>query len=64
MTEPAGDSTINWRPWFAWYPVRIYGYADGCLWRPPRWTWLRRVEWADTQYIGCYLYRPPENDDV
>lgn len=60
MTD-AADSA--WRPWFAWYPVRVYGYAEGCLWRAGRWTWLRNVQWSETQYIGQYAYRYPESGD-
>lgn len=53
----------KWQRWFAWYPVRIYGFAEGALWRAPRWVWFRQVEWSETYYIGQYAYRLPEPVD-
>lgn len=47
----------NWQQWFAWYPVRAYGYSIGHLWRGSRWVWLRRVEWIEGHLIGDYIYR-------
>jgi hypothetical protein len=52
----------DWQPWFAWYPVCLYGYAEGPQWRASRWTWLRRVEWANT--MGVRFYRLPTATDV
>lgn len=51
-----------WERWFAWYPVRAYGFAEGVLWRRHRWVWLRWVEWTEGHMIGEYLYRLPEEE--
>lgn len=53
----------HWESWFAWYPVRVYGYATGSLWRGHRWVWLRRVEWTEGHTLGDWLYRLPYERD-
>lgn len=50
----------TWTRWFAWCPVRAYGFTVNGVWHPSRWVWLRQVEWTDGAYRGEYAYRLPE----
>jgi hypothetical protein len=39
----------DWKPWFAWLPVRVYFMLpEGCEWR---WVWLETVRRRRTGLI-------------
>ena len=38
----------EWRPWFAWYPVRL---KDG------RWAWLHNIELLNARHLASRSYR-------
>lgn len=48
---------MTWQRWYAWYPVRAYGYVYRFGGRDPRWTWLRWVEWIEGHTEGEWIYR-------
>jgi hypothetical protein len=48
---------MNWQRWFAWYPVRVGGFAIDSRWYRREWAWLCWVEWAEGHLIGDWIYR-------
>jgi hypothetical protein len=52
------NSYFNWRPWYAWYPVRLThgadGYSNVMLSRPCKWAFGRRIQRARTMREGYH----------
>jgi len=49
--------TDEWRPWLAWYPVRIDVWEDD-------WRWLEIVERRSSMLLGDTHYRTTPNEST
>lgn len=54
---------MTWKRWFAWYPVKLYGWDVGSEWDEEKLVWLCWVEWVPNPEISSYgcIYRLPRN---
>jgi len=60
LKRKAVGPTDEWRPWFAWFPVR----ADPWDWESDGWRWFEIVERRSTHMMGSTHYRTTPNEST
>ncbi len=58
----------EWKPWFAWYPVRVIigDTSDAKHYAMWQWVWWEPVEWREASWVDVFYnkYRLPGDTRV